>query len=255
MCGDSFKVAMRLAYNGGAFYGFQSQKDEKSVVATLLEVLRSVGIFSKITGSGRTDKGVHSSAQVISLEIPMFWQDLEKLQQQLNAKLYPNIIIKRIWRVGDTFHARFHATRRGYCYILSKNNSPFLNPFALYYPLQNPKRVKAALKMLVGEHNFKAFMKKGGCGDNGELCDSKQGVNATTRMIYRAQLREFEKFWVISFWGNGFLRSQVRLMVGFLLEIDKGYLALADLESQLKGAMLYRIPVVPNGLYLTRVDY
>ena len=252
---DSFRVAMRLAYNGGAFYGFQSQKGEKSVATTLKEVFKSVGIFGKIIGSGRTDRGVHSSAQVISLEIPIFWQDLGALQKQLNAKLYPHITIKRMWHTGDTFHARFHAIRRGYCYVLSKNNSPFLNPFALHYNLQNPERIKIALKMFMGEHNFKAFMKKGGCGDKNALCESKQTTDSTTSVIYRAQLREFKKFWVISFWGNGFLRAQVRLMVGFLLEIDRGHLDLKDLESQLKGAMLYRIPVAPNGLYLTRVDY
>ena len=55
---------MRIAYNGGAFLGFQSQKDVLSVANMLENVLKSIGVFSKVVASGRTDKGVHASAQV-----------------------------------------------------------------------------------------------------------------------------------------------------------------------------------------------
>ncbi|WDL69457.1 tRNA pseudouridine(38-40) synthase TruA [Helicobacter winghamensis] len=240
---EGFKVAMRIAYNGGAFFGFQSQSNVQSVANVLEDVFKSVGVFSKITASGRTDKGVHSSAQVISLEIPYFWKNLENLKVCLNAKLAPNLFIKHIWEVGDDFHARFSATRRGYCYVLSKHFSPFLTPFSLHYNLKNPNLIKQALKLLVGTHNFGAFKKQG------------SGEKSSVRSIFRADLREFRGFWILSFWGNGFLRSQVRLMVGFLLEIDKGNLTLEALEAQLNGEMRYRIPIAPNGLYLSRVDF
>ncbi|TLD84056.1 tRNA pseudouridine(38-40) synthase TruA [Helicobacter sp. MIT 11-5569] len=239
----NIKVAMRIAYNGGAFFGFQNQNDVQSVANALECVFRSVGIFSKIVASGRTDKGVHASAQVISLEIPYFWRDLERLRQHLNTKLTPNIYIKRIWEVGKNFHARFSAKRRGYCYVLSKHASPLFAPFSLYYVLKNPNLIQEALKLIVGTHNFEAFMKQGS--------DEKSSV----RIIFRAELREFKNFWILSFWGNGFLRSQVRLMVGFLLEIDKGNLTLEDLKEQLLGKWHYRIPISPNGLFLSRVDY
>ena len=130
-------IAMRLAYNGGAFFGFQSQSDVLTISNALESALRSVGIYAKITGSGRTDRGVHASAQVISLKIPPFWNDLEHLKHELNTKLSPNITIKRIWHVNENFNARFSAKRRGYCYILSSHISPFLTPFALPYELKN----------------------------------------------------------------------------------------------------------------------
>ena len=234
---------MRIAYNGGAFFGFQSQNDGKSVANVLEDVFKSVGIFSKIVASGRTDKGVHSSAQVISLEIPYFWKDLRELQIRLNAKLAPNIIIKRIWKTQKDFHARFSVKQRGYCYVLSKSYSPFLTPFSLHYNLKNPLLIKQALKCFVGVHNFSAFKKQG------------SSEKSSVRSIFRVDLREFKGFWILSFWGNGFLRSQVRLMVGFLLEIDKGRLTLGDLERQLQGEILYRVPIAPNGLFLSRVDF
>ncbi|MCI5968978.1 tRNA pseudouridine(38-40) synthase TruA [Helicobacter sp.] len=234
---------MRIAYNGGAFFGFQRQNGRQSVANALENVLHSVGIFSKIIASGRTDKGVHSSAQVIALEIPYFWKDLKGLQALLNTKLAPNITIKRIWEVDRDFHARFSVKRRGYCYVLSKYSSPFLTPFSLHYNLKNPSLMQQALKLFVGTHNFSAFKKQGS--------DEKTSV----RTIFKAELREFKGFWILSFWGNGFLRSQVRLMVGFLLEIDQGNLTLKDLEAQLLGERRYRIPIAPNGLFLSRVDY
>ncbi|MBX7490878.1 tRNA pseudouridine(38-40) synthase TruA [Helicobacter turcicus] len=239
----SFKVAMRIAYNGSAFFGFQSQNDVQTVANTLESVFKSVGIFSKIVASGRTDKGVHASAQVISLEIPHFWSNLKELKVRLNAKLASNIRIKRIWQVGDDFHARFSVKRRGYCYVLSKRASPFFMPFSLHYDFQNLDLIKQALQLFVGTHNFVAFKKQGG--------DEKSNV----RTIFRAELREFRDFWILSFWGNGFLRAQVRLIVGFLLEIDRGNLTLEDLRAQLLGEWRYRIPVVANGLFLSRVDY
>lgn len=240
----SLKVAMRLAYNGGAFYGFQSQKEVLSISRFLQEKLKSVGIFSTFVASGRTDKGVHASAQVISLKIPIFWADFETLRHQLNTKLSPYIYIKRIWQVRDDFNARFHAKRRGYCYLLSKRNSPFLESFALPYYIQNIAQTKEALQYFVGKHDFRAFMKNGGCGEKNSV-----------RVIFRTDLRENRNFFIISFWGNGFLRAQIRLMVGFLLEIDRGHLSIKDLEAQLKGERIFTIPIVANGLFLTRVDY
>lgn len=239
-----FKVAMKIAYYGVAFFGFQRQNEVLSVSDFLSEKFRSVGIFGEFLASGRTDRGVHASAQVISLNVPHFWDNLEELKTRLNKKLYPYVKIKRIWRVSDEFNARFHAKRRGYCYLLSKQNSPFLNTISLPYLPQNPNLIRLALKELEGQHNFSAFCKSDGCGEKGAI-----------RTIFKARLKEYGGFYIFSFWGSGFLRSQIRLMVGILLEIDKGNLSIDDLKRQLQGEKIYRIPIAPHGLFLTRVDY
>lgn len=234
---------MRIAYLGGEFFGFQTQKNERTICGTLESAFKSVGIFGACVGSGRTDKGVHASAQVVCVEIPQFHRDLENLKQILNAKLYPSIKIKQIWEVELGFHARFSVRKRGYCYVLAQRHSPFLTPFSHFYPLKNPLLAQEALQVFRGIHDFGAFMKSGG--------SSKSSI----REIYHARLLKRGEFYVISFWGNGFLRSQVRLMVGFLLEIDKGNLGIEELKRQLRGERIFSIPAPPNGLFLSRVDY
>ena len=95
-----------------------------------------------------------------------------------------------------------------------------------------------------GFHNFKAFMKNDGSGAKGSV-----------REIYKARLLKRGKFYIFLFWGNGFLRSQIRLMVGYLLEIDKGNLQISDLKKQLLGERIFSIPAPPNGLFLSSVKY
>ncbi|MCL9822541.1 tRNA pseudouridine(38-40) synthase TruA [Helicobacter colisuis] len=238
------KVAMRIAYYGGDFFGFQRQKDQVTICGVLEEVFRSIGIFDLCMGSGRTDKGVHASAQVISVDIPEFHRDFDRLKQLLNTKLYPRIKIKQIWQVESGFHARFSVKRRGYCYVLSQKYSPFWVLFSHFYPLKNPLLVQESLNAFRGIYDFGAFMKNGGSG-----CES------SVREIFHAKLVKRGDFYLISFWGNGFLRSQIRLMVGFLLEIDKGNLRVEDLKRQLLGEKIFSVPAPSNGLFLSRVDY
>ncbi|WP_104721819.1 tRNA pseudouridine(38-40) synthase TruA [Helicobacter mesocricetorum] len=237
-------VAIKIAYNGSVFFGFQSQSQKYTISNALKEAFASVGIFSHFVGSGRTDKGVHSSGQVISLEIPPFHSHLEGLKNLLNAKLYPYIKIKQIWEVSPTFNARFSAKRRRYCYVLSKHYSPFCSVFSHYHRIKNEALMKEAMGYFVGRHNFKAFRKKGGAGSKN-----------CWREIYRVKLIQSRDFYILSFLGNSFLRSQIRLMVGFLLEIDRERLTLEDLKRQLEGEEIFKIPAPPAGLFLSSIQY
>ncbi|MDE5602429.1 MAG: tRNA pseudouridine(38-40) synthase TruA [Helicobacter sp.] len=237
-------VAMKIAYNGSMFFGFQSQRQKYTISNALTKAFESVGIFSPFVGSGRTDKGVHSSGQVISLEIPSFHSHLEELKNLLNTKLYPHIKIKQIWEVSKDFNARFSAKQRRYCYVLSKHYSPFYSVFSHYHILRDKTLLQEAMGYFVGRHNFKAFRKKGGAGSKN-----------CWREIYRVKLIQSRDFYILSFLGNSFLRSQIRLMVGFLLEIDKGKLTLEDLKRQLEGEEIFKIPAPPAGLFLSSVVY
>lgn len=241
----SLKVAMKVAYKGENFFGFQSQKDKNTIAKALKNALNSTGIFCDFEASGRTDKGVHASAQVISLEIPHFHKDLQNLKQRLNAKLYPEIKIKAIWQVKASFHARFSAKKRSYCYVISQSQNPFLSSFSHFYSIKNPQLLKDSLKNFIGRHDFKAFMKKGGSGDK----------SGSVREIYQAKLLKKGNFYIFYFQANGFLRAQIRLMIGFLLEIDKGNLSLKDLQNQLNGKEIFRIPAPSCGLFLSGVQY
>ena len=77
------KIAIVLSYDGSEFDGFQIQKGEINTVAKrLYDAFHSIGIFQKFNASGRTDKGVHATYQVIDIEIPAFWSDLERLKKE-----------------------------------------------------------------------------------------------------------------------------------------------------------------------------
>ncbi len=106
-----------IEYDGSKFYGFQKQKNIKNTITQKIEdTLKKLNINSEIRGSGRTDRGVHASNQVIDFEVPLFWEDLKKLQNSLNRGL-KYIRFKKIIKVDENFHSRFSAKKRVYRYI------------------------------------------------------------------------------------------------------------------------------------------
>jgi tRNA pseudouridine38-40 synthase len=234
-----------IAYDGSKFYGFQSQKStERTVVGALRKALGTLGINSEVVGAGRTDRGVHATAQVVHFDLPGYWSDLSRLRHYLNATLHPAIHIRRLHFVPEVFHARYCAKRRGYRYILStKEFSPFMAHYVTYTHF-DPKKITRAVHILQGYHDFRFFLKRGS--------DTK----STIRTIYRATSYRHKDFFVLYFEADGFLRAQVRMMVDFLLAIGRGEASEAELLEQLRGITRHRTTLAPpQGLYLCRVVY
>ncbi len=239
------RVQAVIEYDGSRFYGYQSQKGSLPTVASkLIECFESMGIESKPTASGRTDRGVHATAQSIHLDLPEHWHDIDRFLTHANGKLKGYIKIKRVIKRDFDFHARYSAKRRGYRYLIKKKP---LNVFesAYLHHVKNfdPQTVSEALKLFEGEHDFVYFMKTGS--------DTKSSV----RKIHSARLYEYRDLWVIYLEANGFLRSQVRLMCGALFEL-KGKESIEKIKEQLKGKKRhFAKPAPPNALYLCRVVY
>ncbi len=113
------RVKATIAYDGSNFNGFQRQKKTDNTVTTAIEdALNSLGIESKIVGSGRTDAKVHATGQVIHFDLPYYWQGqtLIRLKECINSKLEA-IRFKTIDEVDNDFHSRFDAKERVYRYI------------------------------------------------------------------------------------------------------------------------------------------
>ena len=240
------RVKMYISYDGSHFYGFQVQNSGVRTVANrLYEVFRSLGIDTPFEASGRTDRGVHATMQVLSIDIPSFWYDLEKLRMHINQKALPHIYVRRIKRTVSDFHARYDAKRRAYRYIVSyKEPSVFMTPYVLFTQKFDVNAIHEAVKVFEGEHDFTFFAKTGS--------DTTDFV----REIYRARFYRYGNFYVFGFEANGYVRSQIRLMVSFLLKIGYGKFRKEDLKEQLALKQCYvRDPVAPNGLYLTRIWY
>ncbi len=241
------KVKITLSYDGSKFYGFQFQKDGTwSVANKLKKIFESFNIDPSFNCSGRTDRGVHALSQVIDINLPPFWiHELDKLKRLINIKSAPDIYIKRIEAVKDDFHSRYSAKRRKYRYIIKVGElNPFLASYVLHVKQLDTKKISVAVSLFEGEHDFEYFKKSG------------SSVKSSIRVIYRSKFYKYKDFYIFSFEANGYLRSQIRMMVGFLLQISDGYLNEDDLLAQLnREKRVSSYLVEPNGLYLSKIIY
>ncbi len=241
------RVKAVIAYDGSAFYGFQSQTaTPKTIAGALTRAAKRLGIESPIVGSGRTDRGVHATGQVIHFDLPPHWrEDLSKLRTMFNRLLRPHIHIKHITPVSESFHARYDASRRIYRYVLKRAEpTPFEYPYCLHIPDLAIDSLQKALRLFEGRHDFALFHKKGS--------DPK----STVRTIYRTDIVAFRNYTILYLEADGFLRSQVRMIVAASLMAMRKEMGLDDIADQLagKGTVTTRL-APPQGLYLARVIY
>ena len=235
------RCAVTIAYDGTHFLGSQAQKcSPNTILGNLQKVLSQLSIDSKIVASGRTDRGVHATGQVCHFDLPEFWTDLKKLKKVLNEMLPSSIQVKLVKKVDAEFHARYSAKRRVYRYIIKNSKSnPFENDFITFIGSVDFNEIEKNIKLFVGEHDFSNLMKTG------------SDVKSTTRAIYKAFAYKHKDYIVLNFEANGFLRSQIRLMVGALLKLNATQL-LEQLECKKKHKVK---PAPSNGLYLAHIKY
>ena len=235
------KAAFTLVYNGTHFLGSQTQRESKNtILGNVTQVFEALGITDKIVASGRTDKGVHATGQVCHIKLPEYWSDLKKLQRSVNRMLPSSILLKNIRPVDETFHARYSAKRRVYRYIIkTQQSNPFEADFVTFLPTADIQNVFENIGLFEGRHDFSAFMKTG------------SDVGSTERIIYKAFAYKHKEHYVLYFEANGFLRSQIRLMVGALLQLNA-----VQIQEKLSQKKEHKVrPAPPNGLYLAKIKY
>ena len=242
-----FKMRVKaiIAYDGSAYSGFQKQTSTKNTVTHDIEqALISLNIYESITGSGRTDAGVHATGQVIHFDLPSYWHDLEKLTLNINRKL-SSVHFKHITRVSEDFHARFTAKKRTYRYVF-KTSTPsiFEQKYISHYDKFNETLLQEALHIFEGKHDFDFFRKTG------------TQTHTSTREIYTAHYMQRGDYHYIYFQANGFLRAQVRMMIHVAMLYAKEELTLTQLQEQLACKTKHSIHLAPpEGLYLARILY
>ena len=235
------KISFTLAYNGTHFLGSQIQKETNNTILGNVEtVLKQLGITERVVASGRTDKGVHATAQVCHVTLPKFWSDLERLKYVINRMLPNTVMITKLNAVDKDFHARYSAKKRVYRYMIgTTQRNPFENDFVTFLKDVDFKKIQKNCKLFEGEHDFKQFMKTG------------SDVTSTTRIIYKAFAYKYHDYIILNFEANGFLRSQIRLMVGALLQLNS-----EQIQEQLSCKQQHKIKPAPaNGLYLAKIKY
>lgn len=239
-------IKLTIAYDGSCYNGSQAQPEKTSVEDKIQEVLHSLHIYTKLIFSGRTDKDVHASGQVVSCIIPVYWHDLKRLKKSMNNKLPQSIRIKYIQLVSSDFHARYSAKKRIYRYIVStKEVSPFNSKYVTYHPKElDADKIQNAIKEFIGRHDFEFYSKRG------------SGIKTTIREIYDVKFYKYKDYYIFKFTANGYLRSQIRLMMGMILNISDQKLTIEDLIKQLqKKERTLKKPALANGLYLAKINY
>ena len=238
-------IKFLISYDGSLYKGSQKQPNNQTIEDKLLQSFKRINIETKIILSGRTDKDVHATGQVFNCIIPDFWNDLSKLKDILNQQLPSSIRVHHLKKVSKDFHSRFHAKKRVYRYLVTtKNITAFNNKFITQVKNIDEIKIQEAIKEFIGVHDFEYFHKQGSDKD------------ITIREVYDTKFYKYKDIYVFKFTANSYLRSQIRLMIGFLLKISEGKLSIEDLKAQLsKQKNIHRIPALANGLYLSKVIY
>lgn len=239
------KIKITLSYDGTHYNGSQIQPSVPTIHSELLKALKIININTTLDFSGRTDKGVHAFKQVVSCTIPSYWKETQKLKETLNRLLPNTLFIRDIKKVNEEFHARFSAKKREYRYLLtSKKLTPFNANYISYYETIDEKKINEAIQLFIGIHDFEYFSKKG------------SDPISTVREIYSIHFYKHKDIFILHFKANSYLRSQIRMMVDFIMKISSGKLSLEDLQQQLNTKQLISWALAPaSGLYLSKIHY
>ncbi len=206
------KYKIKIAYDGTNYNGFQIQPNGISIQETVEKVLSKISSEKiSITGSGRTDAGVHANGQVAHFNYKK--QNLSL--KSLNSLLPNDIRILSLEEASEDFHARFSAKEKIYLYHITtdKVQSPFERRYALHYtfPIDKEKMI-ASLHYFLGTKNFTSFAN--------ELLPHKNPV----KTLHELSLLKTKSGFILKFRGDGFLYKMVRNITGTLLDIARGKL-------------------------------
>ncbi len=241
-------LKVMMAFRGTQYHGYQRQDNANTVQAVVeAAVSRLLNTPTVIYGCSRTDTGVHAEQFCFSLttENPI---PCRNFVRGLNGYLPEDISILSCEEVADTFHARYCCQAKTYCYRIhnSESKNPFAADGALHYRRKlHIAAMQAAADRLKGTHDFASFCS--GCTENKD----------TIRTIYQFDIKMQGTDCFILVKGNGFLYNMIRILVGTLLSVSEGEIAVSEIPDILaarKRALAGRT-VQPYGLYLQHVFY
>lgn len=244
------RYLITFSYDGSKYKGYQKQPRSKTIQGEIEASLKKIANKEvPIYASGRTDALVHALNQKAHFDLDINIT-LDKLRKSLNSLTSDYIYIKKIEEVDSDFHARFNVSAKEYIY---KINMGEYNPIERDYVYQYNKRLdlaemERAMKYLEGTHDFKSFSKA-----DEEKDDFNRTIIQTNLIRNVKNVNQF----TLSFLGTGFLRYQVRNMVGLLIEIGEGKRKSEDILDILeaKDRRKAGICAPAEGLYLKDVFY
>lgn len=248
-------IALLVGYDGTSLSGWQIQKNGITVQGELERAAeKAFGVFSRVTGSGRTDAGVHAAGQVCNFALSDGVKILpERVADALNTFLPADIRVLQSARAPEDFDACRSAKKKTYRYSVyfSRRENPLLERYAVRRAeTPDPARMEECARLLEGEHDFAAFSATG------------SSVKTTVRTVYSVKITSREGAFgaqgaYIDVCGGGFLYNMVRIMAGAILDCGGGKLSLSDVRKALEtgNRELLGKTMPAKGLTLLRVDY
>lgn len=241
-------LRLDLCYDGTRYRGWQRLPGESNTIQRKLEqsLSRILEEPIEISGSGRTDAGVHALGQVASFHCENTMPPAEILEQ-LRKYLPEDIGIYSCKEAAPRFHARLNAKRKTYCYRIWNSSAPcvFQRRYVASFPeALSVNEMNRAGQLLVGEHDFAAF------------CSRAKSKKSTRREIYALSVVRDENEIRISVTADGFLYNMMRIIAGTLIEVGRGERTSESIPSlftaqRCKAGFL----APPQGLCLMEVEY
>jgi tRNA pseudouridine38-40 synthase len=257
------RYKLTIAYRGTHYHGWQTQAmnptwtgpvpPEGEGIPTIQEKLtraiKAVVLHPLIiSGSSRTDTGVHAKGQVAHFDTDKTQIPIEALRQSINAKLPGDILVRKIEAVPDTFEAVSCTRRKRYQYVIwnRPDRPPFFHDLVWHrWQTLDFDAMRIAAQQLQGEHDFTSFARPG------------HGRVNTIRTIYSCDISHRGPRVVIGVEGSGFLWNMVRIIVGTLVEVGIGRTAPEKIAQMLsaRDRTAAGSTAPPHGLYLQWIQY
>lgn len=241
-------IRLKIEYDGTRYHGWQSQVNALTIQDVIEKaILKVTGERCQLTGSGRTDRGVHALGQVANFftasSIPA-----ERFSYALNSVLPGDIVVKQSEQVPLDFHSRYNAKGKKYRYLIYNSEQPSALLRNRAYHISHPldfDSMKTASQFFVGTHDFVGFMSTG------------SSVKTTVRTIYDVSLTKNDKLVKFEISGNGFLYNMVRIIIGTLVEVGVGRIVPEDIVKIINSRSRKNAgkTAPAHGLYLMEVYY
>lgn len=242
------RYKITFSYDGSNFSGYQVQPNLRTVQGELEKAVSYLNkqTYTQVVASGRTDKGVHALGQTAHFDLNIN-NTLYKIKRGLNSNLPEDIHVIDVEEVNDSFHARFSVKKKEYIYKL---NIGEYDPINRNYIYQYNKELdidsmNEAIKYFIGTHDFTSFVPTEDLKDD------------PIRTIYKANIKKKKDILEISFQADGFMKYQVRNMVGLLISVGENKKKPDEVEriiSNKNRSQKFKT-ASPVGLYLKKVWY
>ena len=239
---------LTIAYDGSRFFGWERQPDKDTIQGKLEAVLGELqGRPVNVIGAGRTDAGVHARAMTANVVLDV-GESPDAIRDYLNRYLPDAIAVREVKEAAPRFHARYNALGKTYRYtvFVGEVKPVFDRKYVTlldYVP--DVEKMRQAAACLLGENDFAAF------------CGNPRMKKSTVRLVDHISIEQRKDRVIFTFHGTGFLQNMVRIMVGTLLEVGRGYWPPEQVQQiLLSGDRKQAGPTAPpEGLCLMKVDY